>query len=185
MTGKIKNTHTSNHNTRTKVTGRRDQVIFQINWQKQKLKHLISWITTLKSNRQNFILYDWQLVKIIPLYLNNIPLERSVHIIIPKSERVSLRKKCPYSELFWSVFPRIRTDLTVSVQMRLISPFSVRMREITDQNNSEYGHFSQSVSSENVQWNIFCLRKIFMKHFREKWGRDFETMPNNKAAKSK
>ena len=45
----------------------------------------------------------------------------------------SLRKKCPYSELFWSVF----------------FPHSVRIRtecgKKTDQNNSEYGHFSRSV----------------------------------------
>ena len=43
-----------------------------------------------------------------------------------------LRKKCPYSDLFWSVFSRIRTGSLV------------RMRENTDQNNSEYGHFSRS-----------------------------------------
>ena len=38
-----------------------------------------------------------------------------------------MRKKCPYSELFWSGFSRIWT------------------RENADQNNSEYGHFSRSV----------------------------------------
>ena len=44
----------------------------------------------------------------------------------------ALRKKYPYSELFWSAFSRIRTE------------YSVEMRENTDQNNSEYGHFSRS-----------------------------------------
>ena len=39
-----------------------------------------------------------------------------------------LRKKCPYSELFWSVFSHIWTE----------------MRENEDQNNSEYRHFSRS-----------------------------------------
>ena len=28
--------------------------------------------------------------------------------------------------------------------MRSISPYSVQMQEYTDQNNSEYGHFSRS-----------------------------------------
>ena len=46
---------------------------------------------------------------------------------------ITLRKKCPYWELFSAVFSRIRTE------------YSVRMWENTDQNNSEYGHFSRSV----------------------------------------
>ena len=54
--------------------------------------------------------------------------------------RNPLRKKCPYSELFWSAFSRIRTEYR---EIWSISPYSVRMRENTDQNNSEYGHFSR------------------------------------------
>ena len=34
---------------------------------------------------------------------------------------------CPYSELFWSVFSRIWTECR---EMRSISPYSVRMREM-------------------------------------------------------
>ena len=45
-------------------------------------------------------------------------------------ERHKLRKKCPYSELFWSVFSRIRIEYG---EIRSISPYSVRMRENTDQ----------------------------------------------------
>ena len=48
-----------------------------------------------------------------------------------------LRKKCLYSELFWSVF----------------FSYSVRMRENTDQNTPEYGHFSRSVL-ENRKFNM-------------------------------
>ena len=48
---------------------------------------------------------------------------------------ITLREKCPYSELFWFVFFRIQS----------ISQYSVRMRENTDQNNSEYRHFLRSV----------------------------------------
>ena len=49
---------------------------------------------------------------------------------------------CPYSELFWSVFSRIWTEYG---EILRISPYSVRMRENMDQNNSEYGYFSRSV----------------------------------------
>ena len=52
---------------------------------------------------------------------------------------LSLHKKYPCSELFWSVFSCIRTECG---EIRSISPYSVRMRENTDQNNSTYGHFS-------------------------------------------
>ena len=46
---------------------------------------------------------------------------------------ISLRKKCSYSDLFWFVFSRI------------ISPYSVRMPENKEQNNSEHRHFSRSM----------------------------------------
>ena len=37
------------------------------------------------------------------------------------------RKKCPYSELFWSAFSRIRTEYG---ELLRISPYSVRMQEM-------------------------------------------------------
>ena len=55
---------------------------------------------------------------------------------------VTPRKKCPYSELFWSVFSRIQTEYG---EIRSIFPYSVRMRKNTDQNNSKYGHYLRSV----------------------------------------
>ena len=39
----------------------------------------------------------------------------------------SLRKKCPYSELFWFVFSRIRTEYG---EIRSISPYSVKIQKI-------------------------------------------------------
>ena len=51
---------------------------------------------------------------------------------------VSLREKCPCSELFWPASSGIRTEYG---EILGISPYSVRMRENADQNNSEYGHF--------------------------------------------
>ena len=47
----------------------------------------------------------------------------------------SLREKCPYSELHW---------FRIFLYILRKSPYSVRMRENTDQNNSEYGHFLRS-----------------------------------------
>ena len=47
-----------------------------------------------------------------------------------QSERLTLRKKCPYSELFWSTripkFSRIRTEYG---EILHTSPYSVIMRE--------------------------------------------------------
>ena len=56
---------------------------------------------------------------------------------------ITLRKKYPYSELFYSVYSRIRIEYG---EIQSITSYSVQMRENTDQNNSEYGHFSRSIS---------------------------------------
>ena len=56
--------------------------------------------------------------------------------------KVTLRKKCPYSELFWSVFSRIPTEYGNLLHE---SPNSVQMLENTDQKYSQYGHFSHSL----------------------------------------
>ena len=55
---------------------------------------------------------------------------------------LSLRKKSPYSELFWSAYSRIRTEYW---EILRISPYSVQMRENADQSNYKYGHFSRRV----------------------------------------
>ena len=57
-------------------------------------------------------------------------------------QRLSLREKYPYSELFWSAFCCIRIE---HGEILRISPYSVQMRDNADQNNSEYGHFLCSV----------------------------------------
>ena len=54
----------------------------------------------------------------------------------------SLCEKCPYLGFFWSVFSRIWTEYK---KILSISPYSVRMRENMDQNDSKYGHFSRIV----------------------------------------
>ena len=55
---------------------------------------------------------------------------------------IPLREKCPYSEIFWSAFSRIWTEYG---EILRVSPYSVRIRENADQNNSEYRHFLRSV----------------------------------------
>ena len=50
----------------------------------------------------------------------------------------AMHEKCLYLELFWSEFSRIRTEYE---EILHISPYSVRMRENADQNNSKYGPF--------------------------------------------
>ena len=50
---------------------------------------------------------------------------RVLHVEVKQS----LRKKCPYSELFWSAFSRIWTEYR---EMQSMSPYSVRIRENTD-----------------------------------------------------
>ena len=68
----------------------------------------------------------------------------------PKMD-LALRKKCPYSELFWSSFSR---NWTEHEEIRSISPYSARMRENAYQNNSEYGHLLRSVGFEIQKTNV-------------------------------
>ena len=67
---------------------------------------------------------------------------------------LTLRKKCPYSEFFWSAFSRIWTEYR---DLPRKSPYSVRMRENTDQKNFECRHFSRSV---NHAVSVNALQKI-------------------------
>ena len=59
-----------------------------------------------------------------------------------------MRENCPYSEFFWSVLSRIRDEYG---EIQSISPYSVRMRESTDQKNSEY-----RILSNILQYLLQC-----------------------------
>ena len=52
---------------------------------------------------------------------------------------LSLHEKCQHSELFWSVFSRIKAEYR--------EPYLVQVRKNTDQNNFKYRHFLLTVSS--------------------------------------
>ena len=63
----------------------------------------------------------------------------------------SCLKKCPYLELSCSEFSRIRTEYG---EILRISPYSVRMWENVDRNNSEYEHFLRSAEFYKNRHNI-------------------------------
>ena len=66
------------------------------------------------------------------------------------------REKSPNWDYFWFVFSHIWTAYE---EILRISPHLVRMRENTDQKNSEYGHFSRS-----VRHNLFPLLDLSSLH---------------------
>ena len=78
----------------------------------------------------------------------------------------ALRKKCPYSQLFRSIFSLIQTEYK---EIRSISPYSIRMRENTDQNNPEYGHILRSDEWSHTTKcpveNTTCNRCHKQRHF--------------------
>ena len=85
----------------------------------------------------------------------------------------TLRKKCAYSELFWSAFSRIRTKYG---QILRISPFSVLMRENTERNNSEYGHVLRSDT-----YGLTCpfvYRKDWNQHVLSQTRRIYQLTPH-------
>ena len=69
-------------------------------------------------------------------------------------ERSPLRKKCPYSDDFWSVFIRITTGYG---DLLCKSPYSIQIRENMDQKNSEYGHFVRSGYHETRKVSKKCF----------------------------
>ena len=71
-----------------------------------------------------------------------------------------LRKKCSYSEFFWSVFAGIRTKYRDLLRK---FPYSIPMRERTDQKKSEYTHFLRSIRIQNLSQLQIFLKLTSMK----------------------
>ena len=84
----------------------------------------------------------------------------------------TLREKCSYSELFWSAFPRIRTEYR---EILRVSPYSVRMRENADENNNKYGHFLRSERS--ARWIKGSIRKLALRVNWPPCASNIETFP--------
>ena len=57
-------------------------------------------------------------------------------------KQMSLHEKCLCSEFFWSLFSGFWIEYG---KMLPTYPYSIQMRENTDQKNSDYGHFSRNV----------------------------------------
>ena len=76
----------------------------------------------------------------------------------------TLRKKCMYSGFFWSVIFRIQTEYR---EIESISPYSDRMREKTDQKNSEYGHLSRNWTVVKEQWSCNETRTVNLLTFTD------------------
>ena len=73
---------------------------------------------------------------------------------------LSLHKMCPYSEIFWSVFSRIRTEYG---EIRSTSPYSVWRRENTHQKKLPIWHFSRNdYKTGNCYSNWFFKTTFFM-----------------------
>ena len=77
-----------------------------------------------------------------------------------------LHKMCPYSEIFWSVFSRIRTEYG---EIRSTSPCSVQMRENMDHNMDHMlftvtFFFEESVVNMlELSTRMHCLAKNWLK----------------------
>ena len=86
-----------------------------------------------------FLIYIPTMFQLISIY----GLEDTVGVIFRfpnnyRDQKRALRKKCPFLELFWSVFSRIRAEYGEAL---CLSPYSVQMRENTDQKNSDTDTF--------------------------------------------
>ena len=61
---------------------------------------------------------------------------------------LTLRKNCPNTEFFWSAFSRIWIEYG---DLRSKSPYLIQIRENTEQKNSVFGHFSNSVGDKREE----------------------------------
>ena len=91
------------------------------------------------------LFFNYQFLKLLGFYFLYL-LYTSNNMItlccnISMLEISTLRRKNPYSELFWFAFSRIWTEYG---EIRSISTYSVGIQENADQNNSEYGHLLRS-----------------------------------------
>ena len=71
---------------------------------------------------------------------------------------VALCKSCPNAEFYWFIFSHIWTQYG---DLRSKSPYSVQIRENTDQKNSVFRHFSRSVDIASwIKWLVAEVKNI-------------------------
>ena len=81
--------------------------------------------------------------------------------LLHRTQNITLREKYPYLVFFWSVFSYIRAEYR---EMQNISPYSVQMRENTDQKtpNTETFH---ALLKGNI-WHLWSCKMLWFKtHF--------------------
>ena len=80
--------------------------------------------------------------------------------------RLALRKKFPYSEFFWSVFSCICTTYR---EIRRISPYSVRMRELRTRKTLNIDTFRAVLhSATDILLAVFLKISGFLMLLRDK-----------------
>ena len=114
--------------------------MFKVNNRKTRTRCEICSKLTIKIPERRQYYTPCSSVSIVNFELNLVKIGVSLLCCPPNLVTIilELRKDCPYLELFWSVFYRIRTGYG---EIRSMCPCSFRMRENADQNNPEYGHF--------------------------------------------
>ena len=128
----------------TKFTGKHLIKLQASGLRKKRLWHRRFPVNFVKFLRTHFFIeHPWWLLLSFTSYLS--------HIQISSLWNYSQRKQCPHSELFWCIFSRIRSE---EGEILRISLYSVRMRENSHQNNTEYGHLLLSDCHE------YFIRKL-------------------------
>ena len=136
-----------------------------------------------KKHHVTWAMFCWTKDQKLLLQIDVSPHQREISDVflswIRYASLLTLRKKCPYSELFWSLFFGIQTKYR---EILRISPYSVWMSENMDQNNSKYGHFLRSVpnvvddikmdSRQTLMYSnmtlfsiIHCVKSVQMRSF--------------------
>ena len=93
---------------------------YRVQWFFPEILHVVPTFQCLQKGDQFFFCFDLELLQV--------------------------RKKCPYSELFWSAFfPHLAWIRRDTEYLSVFSPDLGKCGENADQNNSEYGHLLHCV----------------------------------------
>ena len=120
------------------------------------------WIFRIFSNLWCFKFSEYKKQSYFKVRILNLGIFIHVHLQAKHSCKFlsllsTLREKCPYSKLFWSVF---FPNWTEYHEILRISPYSVWMWENTDQNDSVYEHFLRSVSLIQIDMTAIKHKKF-------------------------
>ena len=108
----------------------------------------------------------WIICELFYVHISKTLLQKLELVVLFYSNNWNIENNCRYGMAFQNLLnDTLRKKLSVfgvilvrilpysnwvSLLMVCTSPYTARMREITDHNNSEYGHFLRSVSRRNL-----------------------------------